>query len=47
MNPEEQHVKDLEKIKNFRLLDDDFMIKNEEIDIAGEVIDTNDIAEEN
>ena len=29
------------------ILDDDFMIKNEEIDIAGEVIDTNDIAEEN
>lgn len=27
MNPEEQHLKDLERIKNFRLLDDDFMTK--------------------
>lgn len=27
MNAEEQHVKDLERIKNFRLLDDDFMTK--------------------
>lgn len=27
MNFEEQHLKDLEKIKNFRLLDDDFMTK--------------------
>lgn len=27
MNTEEQHIKDLEKIKGFRLMDDDFMTK--------------------